>query len=94
MKLKKIRLDKLDIDKLTPVPNDLAKSSNAVKNDVFKKTEYDKLVDKVDNIDTAGFLLKTKYDADKSDLEKEVSDAEKKIPNTSGLVKKQMLVLK
>ena len=94
MKLKKIRLDKLDIDKLTPVPNDLAKLSNAVKNDVFKKTEYDKLVDKVDNIDTAGFLLKTKYDTDKSDLEKEVSDAEKKIPNTSGLVKKQMLVLK
>ena len=31
--------DKLDIDKLTPVPNDLAKLSNVVKHDVVKKTE-------------------------------------------------------
>ena len=34
-------LDKLDIGKLTPVPNDLAKLSNVVKNDVVKKTDYD-----------------------------------------------------
>ena len=47
----------------------------------MKKTEYDKLVNKVNNIDTSGFLLKTKYDADKLKLEK-------KIPNTSNLVKK------
>ena len=33
----KTELDKLDIDKLTPVPNDLAKLSNVVKNDVVKK---------------------------------------------------------
>ena len=33
----KTEVDKLDIDKLTPVPNDLAKLSNAVKNDVVKK---------------------------------------------------------
>ena len=33
----KTELDKLDIDKLTPVPNDLAKLSNFVKNDVVKK---------------------------------------------------------
>ena len=62
-------VDKLDIDKLTPVPNDLAKLSNVVKNDVVKKTEYDKLVKKVDNIDTTRFVLKTTYDTDKSDLE-------------------------
>ena len=36
----KTEADKLDIDKLTPVPNDLAKLSNVVKNDVAKKTEY------------------------------------------------------
>ena len=47
----KTEVDKLDIDKLTPVPNDLAKLSNVVKNDVVKKTEYNKLVTKVDNID-------------------------------------------
>ena len=79
----------MDIDKLTPVPNHLAKLSNVVKNDVIKKTEYNKLVAKVDNIDTIGFVLKTKYNTDKSDLEKKISDAEKKIPNTSDLVKKQ-----
>ena len=38
----KTEVDKLDIDKLTPVPNDVAKLNNIVKNDVVKKTEYDK----------------------------------------------------
>ena len=33
-------VDKLDIAKLTPVPDDLAKLSNVVKNDAVKKTEY------------------------------------------------------
>ena len=49
---------------------------------------YDKLVAKVNNIDTSGFVLKTKYDTDKSDLEKKISDADKRIPDTNGLVKK------
>ena len=74
----KTEVDELDIAKLTPVPNDLAKLSNVVKNDIVKKTEYNKLVTKVDNIDTTGFVLKTKYGTEKSDLEKKVSDAEKK----------------
>ena len=90
----KTEVDKIDIAKLTPVPDDLAKVSNVVKNDVVKKTEYNKLVTKVDNIDTTEFVLKTTYDTDKSDLEKKISDAEKKIPVTIGLVKKQILVLK
>ena len=74
----KTEVDKLDIDKLTPVPNDLAKLSNVVKNDVIKKTEYDKLVAKVDNIGTTRFVLKTTYDTDKPNLEKKISDADKK----------------
>ena len=77
----KTEVDKLDIDKLVPVPVDLSKLSDVVKNDVVKKTVYDKLVAKVNNIDTSGFVLKTKYDTDKSELEN-------KIPDTSGLVKK------
>ena len=48
----KNEVDRLDIAKLTPVPNDFAKLSNIVKNDVVKETGYDKLVKKVDNIDT------------------------------------------
>ena len=54
----KTEADKLDIDKLTPVLNDLAKLSNVVKNHVVKKTEYNKLVTKVDNIDTTNFVKK------------------------------------
>ena len=74
-------VDKLDIDKLNTVPVDLSKLSNLVKNEVVKKTVYDKIVAKVNNIDTSRFVLKTKYDADKTELEK-------KIPDTSNLVKK------
>ena len=73
----KTEVDKLDIAKLVPVPNDLAKLSNVVKNDVAKKAVYDKLVTKVDNVDTTGFVLKTKYDIDKSDLQKKINDTEK-----------------
>ena len=57
----KIEIDKLDIDKLIPVPVDFSKLSDAVKNDVVKKTVYNKLVTKVNNIDTSKFVLKTKY---------------------------------
>ena len=48
---------------------------------------YDKLVTEVNNIDTTGFVLKTKYDTDKYDWEKKISDADKTIPGTSALVK-------
>ena len=71
----KTEVDKQDIEKLAPVLNDLAKLSNAVKNEVAKNTVYDKLVTKVDNIDTTGFVLRTTCDTDKSDLEKKISDA-------------------
>ena len=54
----KTEFDKLDIDKLVPIPVDLSKLSDLVKNDVFKKTLYDKLVAKVNNIDTNAFLTK------------------------------------
>ena len=77
----KTKVDKLDIYKLVPVPVDLTKLSDIVKNDVVKKTVCDKLVAKVNIIDTSGFVLKTKYDRDKKELENE-------IPDTSGLVKK------
>ena len=77
----KTEVDNWHIDKLVPVPVDLSKLSDVVKNDVVKKTVYDKLVAKVDNIDTSDFVLKTKYNTDKTELEN-------KIPDTSGLVKK------
>ena len=67
----KTEVDKLGIDKLAPAPVDLIKLSHVV-NNVVKKTVYDKLVANVDNIDTTGFVLKTTYDTDKSDLEKKI----------------------
>ena len=73
----KTEVDKLDIDKLAPVPVGLSKLSDVVKNDVVKKTVYDKLAVKVNNIDTNDFVLKTKYQTDKTELEK-------KIPNATG----------
>ena len=48
----KTEVDKLDIDKLVPIPVDLSKLSDVLKNDVVKKTEYNKLVTKLDSIDT------------------------------------------
>ena len=87
----KTEVDKLDIDELATIPVDLSKLSDVVKNDVVKKTEYNKLVTKVDNIDTTGFVLKTTYDTDKSNLEKKISDADKKTLDTSDLAKKSDL---
>ena len=52
----KTEADKLDINKLVPVPTDLSKLSNILKNDVVKKTVYDKLVAEVNNIDTSDFV--------------------------------------
>ena len=77
----KTEVDKLDINKLVPVPVDLSKLSDVVKNDVVTKTVFDELVAKVNSIDTSAFVLKTKYDTDKSNIEN-------KIPDTSGFVKK------
>ena len=74
----KIEVDKLDIDKLTPVSNDLAKLSNVIKNDVVEKIKYDKLVTKVNGIDTTNFVSKTKYGKDGSDFEDKINKVDKK----------------
>ena len=70
----KTKVDKLDVDKLAPATADLSKLSDLVKNDVVKKTVYDKLVAKVNNIDTSHFVLQTKYNTDKTELEKKLTD--------------------
>ena len=66
----KTEVDKLDIGKLAPVPVDFSKVSDVVKNNVVKKTVYNKLVAKVNNTDTSDFILKTRYNTDKTELEK------------------------
>ena len=81
----------------------MSKLSNVVKNDVVKKDVYNKLVAKVNNIDTSGFVLKTKYQTDKTELENEISNVadfvkkakltelENKIPDVSDLAIKTAL---
>ena len=78
------KLDEIDANKLKAVPVDWSKLSNIANNDVIKKTVYDKLVTEANNIDISIFVLKNKYDTDKSKLEKE-------IPAISELVKNNRL---
>ena len=64
------------------------------------KKLYNKLVAKVDNIDTSDFVLKTKYNTDKTELENKIPDVtdfvkkvkltklENKIPDISNLATK------
>ena len=64
------------------------------KYEVVKKTVYDKLIAKVNNIGTSGFVLKTKYNADKSVVKKKISDADKKFLILVDLLKKQITILR
>ena len=82
----KSEVHKLDVDKLMPVPTDLSKLSDVVKNDVFKKTNYNKLVTKVDDIDTSGLVKKTDYNT-------KITEIEDKIPHTSNLATKTALTI-
>ena len=100
----KTEADKLDIDKLAPVPVDLSKLSDVVKNDVVKKAVYNKLAAKI-KIDTSDCVLKTKYQTDKIELEKKIPDLadfvkktkltelENKIPDVSSLARKTALTV-
>ena len=82
----------------------MSKLSNIVKNYVVKKTVYDKLVTKVNgipfnNIDTSDFVLKTKYNTDKTELKNvtdfvikaKLTELENKIPDISNLATKTAL---
>ena len=63
-------VDKLDINKLVPIPNDFSKLSNVVNNDAVKKIVYNKLVAIIDNINTNDFVLKTNYSTDENRIRK------------------------
>ena len=70
----KTEVDKLDVDQLAPVPVDLSKLSDVVKNDVVKKAVYDKLAAKLNNIVTSDFVLRTNYQTEKTELDKKIDD--------------------
>ena len=71
----KTEVDKIDIDKLNAVPDDLAKLSNVVKNEVVKKTDF--------SADT--YVTRTKFSTDTNALDDKIDKVEKKIPDVSSL---------
>ena len=73
----KTEVDKIDTDKLKTVPDDLAKLSNVVKNEVVKKTDF--------SADT--YVTRTKFSTDA--LDDKIDKVEKKIPDISSLETKR-----
>ena len=88
----KARIDKLDVDKLKTVSVDLTSRSNVVGNNVVKSAVYDKLVTKVNTVDTkipnSRLFSEIQHDSDKQNPEKKIEDVDKKIPNSKNLVNK------
>ena len=104
----KSKEDKLDVDKLVPVPVELSKLSDGVKNDVAKKDVYDAKIknieDKVPGI--TKLATNTTLNAKINEIKNEIpsitelattptlTSVENEIPNFTDLVKKQNMVLK
>ena len=76
----KTEVDKLDIDNLVPIPFDLSKLSNVLKNEVVKKTEYDA---KMKNIESK--IPDVSNLATKSNLNTKINEVNNKIPSKTGL---------
>ena len=55
---------------------------------------YDKLVTKLNAIDTCGFVSKAQYNTDRSGLEKKIDPADQKTTDTSGLIAKEIITQK
>ena len=71
----KTKVDKIDVDKLKTVPDDLAKLSNVVKNEVdFSADTY---------------VTRTKFSTDTNALDDKIDKVEKKIPDISSLETKR-----
>ena len=75
----KTEVDKIDTDKLKTVPDDLAKLSNVIKNEVVKKTDFS----------ADDYAKKTKFSGDINSLDDKIDKVEKKIPDVSSLKTKR-----
>ena len=74
----KTKVDKFD--KLEPIPTDLSKLSDVVKNEVVKKTEYDAKIKNIeDKIPDISNL------ATKSNLNTKINEVKNEIPSITGL---------
>ena len=102
----KTEVDKLDIDKLKPLPGDASKLSNVVTNEVVKKTDYNTKITEIENKipDTSNLATKTALTSvenkipdtsnlvKKTDYNTKITEIESKIPNISNLVTKTALI--
>ena len=75
----KTKADKINVDKLKTVPDDLAKLSNVVKNEVVKKTDFS----------ADDYVKKTKFSGDINSLDDKIDKVEKKFPDVSSLETKR-----
>ena len=75
----KTKVDKIVVDQLKTVPDNLAKLSNVVKNEVVKKTDF--------SADT--YVTRTKFSTDTNALDDKIDKVEKKIPDISSLETKR-----
>ena len=75
----KTEVDKIDVDKLKTVPDDLAKLSNVVKNEVVKKADF--------SADT--YVSRSKFSTDTNALDDKIDKVEKKIPDISSFETKR-----
>ena len=74
-------MDILDVDKLVPIPVDLSKLSDAVKNNVVKKDVYNaKIKDIEDKIPDITYLVTSMT------LIAKINEAKNKIPSITNLV--------
>ena len=79
----KTEVDKIDTNKLKTVPDDLAKLSNVVKNEVVKKTDFS----------ADDYVKKTKFSGDINSLDDKIDKVEKKVPDVSGLATKSNVTI-
>ena len=75
----KTEVDTIDVDKLKTVPDDLAKLSYVVKNEVVKKTGFS----------ADDYVKKTKFSGDINSLDDKIDKVEKKVPDVSSLKTKR-----
>ena len=79
----KTEVDKINIDKLKTVLDDLAKLSNVVKNEVVKETDFS----------ADDYVKKTKFSGDINSLDDKIDKVEKKIPDVSSLETKKNVAM-
>ena len=79
----KTEVDKIDVNKLKAVPDDLAKLGNVVKNEVVKKTDFS-----ADN-----YIARTKFSTYTNALDDKIDKVDKKIPDVSGLATKSSVTI-